>query len=127
MTHPGPTVTMKRISLSIATVTAAKFQRREIASFLSANSRRLLDILPLGSGFTDTDPKEWKSRPDYQAAVSYVQSLNVTNDFAERGVALMQDFNSALTKDEDQKQYLLQVVEKHRKKFPNTNNATVTA
>ena len=42
------------------------------------------------------------------------------NEWAERGVALIQDFNSA-TKDEMQKQFLLQVVEQHRKNFTNCN------
>ena len=79
----------------------------------------------MGSSFTDVDPTEWKHLADYQAAVDYVNCLNVTNDFVERGVALMQEFNSAITKDEDQKQYLLQVVEQHRKKFPNAKKTTV--
>ena len=42
-----------------------------------------------------------------------LQLLNI--DDAERGVEMMQDYNLALTKDERQKQYLLQVVEAHRK------------
>ena len=45
-----------------------------------------------------------------------VQSLKVVRDLAECAVALMQEFNSYLTSSEDQKQYLLQVVENHRSK-----------
>jgi len=31
---------------------------------------------------------------------------------------MIQDYNQILTKDEDQRQYLLQVVERHRHQFP---------
>jgi len=50
----------------------------------------------------------------------------VVNDTAERGVALMQSYNSILTKNEDHKQYLLQVMEQHRQKFPNATKATIS-
>jgi hypothetical protein len=60
------------------------------------------------------------------AAAREVGGLRVVNDFAERGVALMEEFNLALTKDEDQKQSILQVVEAHRARFPDANKATVT-
>lgn len=51
----------------------------------------------------------------------------MVNDFAERGLALMQAYNLALTKDEDQRQFLLQVIEDHRKRYPDARKSTVTA
>jgi len=51
-----------------------------------------------------------------------VKQLRVVNDCAERGIALISTYNAALTKDESQKQYLLQLVATHRKKFPVTTN-----
>ena len=51
----------------------------------------------------------------------------MVNDFAERGVALMQAYNLALTKDEDQRQFLLQVVEDHKKRDPDARKLTATA
>lgn len=45
--------------------------------------------------------------------------LKVVNDIAERALALIEQYNDSLTKNEEQKQYLLQVVQKHRKAFPN--------
>ena len=50
----------------------------------------------------------------------------MVNDLAERGVALMQEYNQLLTKDEDQKQALLQTVSEHRKKYPDAKKSTVT-
>jgi len=45
-------------------------------------------------------------------------TLKVMNDSAERAIALMQQHNSSLTKNEEQKQFLLCLVEKHRKQYP---------
>ena len=50
----------------------------------------------------------------------------LTNDCAERGVKLMSDFANTLTKDETDKQNLLQVVERQRQLFPTeTTKATL--
>ncbi len=46
-----------------------------------------------------------------------VDSLKVVNDIAERAVALARDFNGSLSRDPEQQQFLLQVVEHHRKEF----------
>ena len=43
----------------------------------------------------------------------------------ELGVALIQEYNQILTKDEGQKQALLQVVSEHRKQFPDVKKSTV--
>ena len=47
--------------------------------------------------------------------------MNVVNDTAERIIALATEFNSSITKDESQKQYLLKVVAKHRKDMPSVS------
>lgn len=44
-------------------------------------------------------------------------NLTVVNDPAERGVKLIEDYNQLLTKDEEDLQFLLQVVSEYRKKF----------
>ena len=46
-----------------------------------------------------------------------IKSLAVTNDHAERSVALVLSFSGRLTKEKEQLQYLLQVVSQHRKDF----------
>ena len=60
---------------------------------------------------------------DFQKGLSIVRRLNVTNDAAERGVALIQSFNSSITTDEEQKQFLLQIFEEHRRSLPNSNKS----
>ena len=47
-----------------------------------------------------------------------VHELKVVNDAAERGVALIQAYSGSLTRDEEQLQYLLQVVAPHRQAVP---------
>ena len=55
------------------------------------------------------DPKAWKNNPAYLDALQRIEALVVGNDFADRGVATMQNYNLAFTEDEGQKQYLLQI------------------
>jgi len=51
--------------------------------------------------------------------------MKVVNDSAERAIALMQQYNSSLTKNEEQKQYLLWLVERHRKQYPTCAKSTI--
>ncbi|KAK0066783.1 Protein FAM192A [Biomphalaria pfeifferi] len=47
-----------------------------------------------------------------------INDLRVVNDTAERGVKLFEDYNRLLTKNEKEKQFILQVVEANRKVIP---------
>ena len=60
----------------------------------------------------------WSTDPTFLKLKTKVRLLKVVNDCAERGISLIQSYNSALTKDETQKQYLLQLVSHHGKQFP---------
>lgn len=60
-------------------------------------------------------------------AKKIVKNLKVTKDSAERGVKLMTDFNSILTRDEEQRQYLLHVVAENRKLYPKASKDTLGA
>ena len=66
-------------------------------------------------------------RPAILHAERIVKSLKVVNDMAERGVKLIQDYNTILTKDEEQKQFLLQVIQEHRRMYPDSKKTTVLA
>ena len=79
-----------------------------------------LDIITY---FLQADPDTWNSRDDYKRALEITQSLKVVNDTAETGVALIEEYNSLLTNDEEQKQYLVQ---DHRHRFPDAKKSTVT-
>ena len=45
--------------------------------------------------------------------------MKVVNDCSERGIALIQTFNTSITKNEEQFQYLLRLVQLHKKKVFN--------
>ena len=79
----------------------------------------------LPTGYLCEPPDLWSTRDDYKRAKSIVQGIKVTNDNAERGVALIQEYNRYLTKDEEQLQFLLQVVAEHRKQFPDSRKCTL--
>ena len=104
--------------------TLTNLQNKTLADFVTSSSRIFFERLSLPSSFLEVDPAEWSSLDDYKISSNFVKSMSVVNDTAERGVALIQNFSNHLTKNEEQLQYILQVVEKHRQTFPNANIST---
>jgi hypothetical protein len=47
------------------------------------------------------------------------------NDCGERGIKLIQDYNNILTKDETEKQYILQIVAGEPKKYPTATKSSL--
>jgi hypothetical protein len=64
-------------------------------------------------------PDKWNTSEKYIKMKQEIDSITVTNDSAERAMALITTFNTTLTKDEGSKQLVLQVVEENRRQFPN--------
>ena len=100
---------------------------RGLEQFCTSNSKKLFQLLRLPETFLAKDPSEWEEDESYQQGMETLKGLAVVNDRAERGVALIQDFNKTLTKDEDQLQFLLQVVSEHRRRFPDCTKRTLAA
>jgi len=69
-------------------------------------------------------PEEWLDDPDYNELKHAASVMKVVNDTRER-IAQMQQYNSSLTKNEEQKQFLLRLVERHRKTFPSSAKSTL--
>ncbi|XP_076057364.1 uncharacterized protein LOC143034906 [Oratosquilla oratoria] len=91
---------------------------KTVTSFATKNTKRFFELMNIDTSFFDEDPANWKDNPSYKAGLQRVEGLVVTNDAAERGVALVQEFTkNGRTKAEDQLQFLLQVVEAHRREF----------
>lgn len=84
-------------------------------------SRTFFQTLGIDDSFLDVPVESWADSQSFKIAEALVKNLACVNDCAERGVALIQTFNETITKDEEQKQFLLQVVEKHRKDFAKCN------
>lgn len=111
----------KRVAVPDPKVLLAK----SLDFFVTTNTMNLFHRLRLPDTFLQADPEEWETNQDYQTAKSRVLQLAVVNDRAERGVALIQDLNCRITRDEDQLQFLIQVVADHRKRFPDASKKTM--
>ena len=85
--------------------------------------------MKIGTSFLGLPPSEWQSTAEYRLGCERSSSLRVVNDTAERGVKLFEEYNHAITKDEEEKQFLLQVVEANRKDVPTevTKKAAIDA
>ena len=100
-----------------------------LEQFVSHKSKTLLNRLNLPDDWLNKDPTHWPQLESYEKAQSSVSSLHVavTNDRAERGVALIEAYNRKLTTNEEQLQFLLHVVSEHKRRFPDPRKATVLA
>lgn len=68
--------------------------------------------------FLTKHPAKWSEDPIFRELRQRSSRMAVVNDTAERGISLIEKYNNCLTKDEEQLQFLLQLVAQHRKKFP---------
>ena len=112
---------LKRAVISLET-----FKDKKLEDFVTKKSLVFFEKMQLPSNFLQLDPEMWTAQDDFATSSEIVQTMNVVNDHAERGVALVQEFSGLLTQDEDQLQFLLQVVEEHRRAFPDSRKQTLT-
>jgi len=89
-----------------------------LGDLATSRTSGLFSRLDMDSTFLSVPPSQWNDVEAYQAAKCRIQQLRVVNDTAERGVKLFEDFNTLLTKDEQEKQFVLQIVEANRKAVP---------
>jgi hypothetical protein len=117
---PGIDNPLKRTIVDMTAI-----QSKELENFVSSNTRRFFEITGLPFDFVTKDPSEWEQEPTYKAAKAAAQCLRVVNDIAERGVALMDEYNTLHTNNEEQKQFLLLVVKNYRQNHPDRNKSTL--
>ena len=53
-----------------------------------------------------------------------VQGIQITNDYAESEMALIQEYNRVVTRDEYQLQFLMQIVTERWRAFPGSKKST---
>ncbi|KAG7154923.1 hypothetical protein Hamer_G031178, partial [Homarus americanus] len=70
-----------------------------------------------GTAWLMSPVEDWEKNEEFMKLKDFSRSLKVTNDVAERRIKLMQDFIGSVTKDEQQLQDVMQLVEKHRKQM----------
>lgn len=99
LNKPANKKEMKRLEAKVI-----KFEEKSLSDFVTTKTRSFFEL------FGAKDENEYCST----TLRALVDSLKVVNDTAERGIALIKKFNDSV-KDEQQKQFLLRVVEHHRK------------
>ena len=69
--------------------------------------------------------ERWKDDPGYKSAIEKLEKIVVVNDVAERGVKLIQEYSNSLTKNENEKQFILQIVAEDRKRYPTATKSSL--
>lgn len=100
---------------------------KNLSDFVTKRSLFLLEQFGLPYDFLTLNPENWNNNKSYNDFLQVFKDIKVVNDVAERGVALIEEFNNLLTKNEEQKQFLLQVVKYHRKQYPNCEKKTLSS
>jgi hypothetical protein len=111
------------------TVPLKCFQGKKLEDFMIRKFIALFELMELPYGFLQVDPDMWEDHKDFKhfrQPRETVCAMQVVNDIAERGIALIQQFSGLLTKNEPQLQLLLQIVEEHSQAYPNSKKCTLT-
>lgn len=90
---------------------------QDVSEFASKKSVLLFKKFNLPYDFLDEDIQLWDGNDSFKECSAFFGKLKVRNDAAERGVSLLEQYNKCLTRDEEQFQYLLQVVREHRRHY----------
>lgn len=101
------------------------FVEKQIDSFVTPQTKRFFDRFNIDKSFLEVDPAEWSNNINYKYGLKTVTELRVVNDAAEQAVRLFDGYCSIITHNEEQKQFVIQIVSKYRKLFPNAKKTTV--
>ena len=85
-----------------ANIEMRKCQNMRIEDFVTINTMTFFCRFGISAGFLNCDPDLWPQQDDYKNAIKTVEHLRVVNDNAERVVALIEEYNSIITKKENQ-------------------------
>ena len=97
----------------------------KLSDFVETESLLMFDEYGFSKEWLGKPVDTWKNYESFREMESWVRTLKVINDIAERGIALVTEYCKTLTKDSEDLQNLLQVVEQHRKEYPDVNKATL--
>jgi len=95
---------------------------KTLVYFIQPASKFFFHALLIDMTFLSVSAEQW---PEHQDAKKVAESLKVINDSAEHAVALATDFNSSLTKREEENQHLFQMVKLHCNKLLDTEKTTL--
>ncbi|XP_029347904.1 uncharacterized protein LOC115034697 [Acyrthosiphon pisum] len=100
-------------------------QKDLLIDLINSKSIGMFKRFQISTQFLTIDPANWNNHEDYITGKHIINSLKVVNDTAERGVKLIEEYNKKFTKNEEQKQHVLQTVQDYRKKYPQSDRQTL--
>ena len=101
-------------------------QNMHLIDLVGPESWFIFEALGLKHDWLQKHVTEWDMSTSYQEMKSFVNSVKVVNDAAERGVKLNTDYAAILTDYPQQLERILQAVEDHRKRFPEFSKAALS-
>ena len=69
---------------------------------------------------------QWFKYDSFKRLEQLVMNMKVTNDTAERGIKILEDYKDVLTTDNEQRHVILHCVENIRKKYPDFKKKTLS-
>lgn len=103
----------------------SQFIQKNFSELVSKESQKLFVRFNIDMNFLKNSPSTWENDHNYQKGLNIFKKMKIVNDAAERGVKLIHEFNNILTKNEEEKQFILQVVEEHRKEYPSSTKSAL--
>jgi hypothetical protein len=79
---------------------------KSLEDFVYSNSLRFLSATGVPLKFLEKTVEIWEEDEVYKRSREIVRAMRAVNDIAERGVALMEEYNRLHTTNEQQKQCL---------------------
>lgn len=101
----------------------ASLVTKDLSHFVTKTTKAFFERFGIDTSFVLDEPEQWVNNTAYKEGANIIAHINVVNDTAERGIKLIEEYSSLSTKDEEQKQYLLQVVKDYENKFSGSNKS----
>lgn len=97
-----------------------------LSDFITENTKDFFSRYNISIDFLELDPSKWHSDAEYQRAQKMLKTLQVVNDHSERALNMMQRFNRLVTRDEEEEQYILQIISEHQKESKGISKSALT-
>lgn len=111
--------------LTIKPLEVLSLVKKNLSNFVTKNTNLFFERFEIDKSFLLEEPEKWNNNKAFLEGANTVSNIQVVNDTAERAVKLITEYNSILTKDENQKQYLLQIVKDYNNKYPDSKKSTL--
>ena len=96
-----------------------------LADLVGPQSWFLFDVFGCDGSWLKQPVRLWPQSDTYKQMSSFVNTVKVVNDAAERGVKFNLDYATIITDNDEQKASLIQAVEQHRRDYPDFRKSTL--